>query len=136
MVASTDDINSTLQGIVRNLGLEAQFFSTLLAIALAPGQSLSTVTSPSATVVTALSTSSLQVIGSSSVRRGILFVNSVVGGTTIWLIPANATATTSRGIPLSGGSSYSTDAFLRNTAAWNAASQTSSGNALTIIEFF
>lgn len=135
-MAAVEDVVSTLQGVVRNLGLEAQNLSTLAAIALAPGQSIATVTSPSATVVTTLGTASIEVIGSSSMRRGILFVNSVLGATAIWIVPGNVTATTSHGIPLAGGSSYATDASLRNTAAWNAAAQTASGNALTIIEFF
>lgn len=128
-MGSAEDVVSTLQGVVRNLGVEAQALQ-------APGQTLATVTSPTATVITTLSTSSVQVIGSSSIRRGLTFVNSVLGATAVWIIPGNATATTSHGIPLAGGSSYATDVALRNTAAWNAAAQTATGNVLTIIEFF
>lgn len=128
-MAGADDVNSTLQGIVRNLGQLAQ-------IANAPGYTLSTATSPKATIVTTLSTASMQVIAASTVRRAMTFFNSNPSGQNIWVVPANVSAVINQGIPIAAGSSYATPASVDNNAAWNAIAATGSTNVLTIIEFF
>lgn len=128
-MASQDDINSTLKGWVQNLGTITQWLTS-------PGQTLSSTTSPKATVYTTLSTSSVQVIGTSLVRRAIWFMNSNPAGNNIWVVPANLTAASNQGILLVPGDDRAIPPTLAVNAAFNAIAATGSANILTIVEFF
>lgn len=128
-MSGADDVNSTLKGIVTNLGVLAQ-------LASAPGYTLSTATSPKATIVTTLSTSSLQVIAASTTRRAMTFFNPNPSGNNIWVVPANVSAVINQGILIVPGGDFPTPASVDNNAAWNAIAATGSTNVLTIIEFF
>ena len=97
---------------------------------------MSSTASPKATVVSNLSTSSVQVIGSSVFRRGISFFNSNPSGNNMWVVPANLTAVANQGILLIAGANYQIPASLAANAAFNAIASTGSSNVLTIIEFF
>jgi hypothetical protein len=121
-------VNSTLQLIARQLGD--------LSRNSLPGNTLSTTASPQATVVTNLSTSSVQVIGSSTVRRGLSFFQPNPSGVNIWLMPGNLTAVANEGILLIPGSSWSVPTEFSSSAAWNAIAATGSSNVLTIVEFY
>jgi hypothetical protein len=131
-MASADDINSTLQGLVRNVG---QCVS-LLTQYVAPGQTPSTAASPAATLFTALSTTSVGVIGTSTLRRGLVFLNPNPSGVNMWVVPSNVTAVINQGVPLTPGSSYTVPSTLHCNAAWNAIAASGTNNVLTILEFF
>src|SRR5882672_4365275 len=106
---STDNIVSTMQGLVKNIALLNQLIA-------APGNSLSqiptatasAVVSPKATIYTTLSTSSVQVIAASPTRRAMTFVNSNPSGNNIWVVPSNVTAVINQGILIVPGGQYPT----------------------------
>lgn len=135
-MAATDDLVSTQKGGVQNLGQIAVAIATAVAQYLAPGNTLSTTTSPRATNYTTLSTTSVQVIASSTTRRGIAFYNSNPSGNNIFITPSNLTAVINQGIPLLPGGAWEVSATLAANAAFNAIAATASNNVLTIIEFF
>ena len=123
------DLVSTQKGGVQNLG---QF----VAFITAPGQTLSSTTSPRATYYTALSTASLQVAAASSTRRAIEFWNSNPSGQNIWIVPAALSAVINRGILIVPGGRYQVPTTMAANSAFNAIAFTGSTNVLTVVEFF
>jgi hypothetical protein len=128
-MSAADDLNSTTKGQAQNLG-------TLANWAASPGQSVSGITSPKATVVTTLSTASLQVIAASTTRRALEFYNSNPSGQNIWVVPAPASAVINNGVLIVPGGSKPWPPSLACNAAFNAIAATGSTNVLTVIEFF
>ena len=135
-MAATDDLVSTQKGGVQNLGQIAVAIVTAVAQYIAPGNTLSTATSPQATLYTTLSTASVQVLAASTTRRGLAFYNSNPSGNNIFIVPGTTAAVINQGIPLLPGGSWEVPATLAANAAFNAIAATASNNVLTIIEFF
>lgn len=128
-MSASDDLVSYLKGNVNTL---AQF----VAQAISPGWSLSTTTSPKATIFSTVSTVSQQVIGANAFRRHIEFFNTNAVGTTIFLMPGNATAVINQGIPIGTAGSYIPQTWLNVTGAFNAIASSNATSVLTIVEFF
>ena len=127
MTAETD-LNSTLQNIARQLGMIA-------------GGAASTTPSPVSTPINTLNTVGTSVLGTSSVRQGLIFHNP--GTTNIYVYPSLASAaptTTAAGgsfLIFPGGTlSFSGEEFSNINCGWSAFSGTGSSQALTVVEFF
>ena len=127
-MASNDDVNSTLQGIARQLGRIA-------------GGAASTTPSPVSTPVNSLNTVGTTVISTSSVRQAIIFHNP--GTTNLYVYPSltsSAPTTTAPGgsfLIFPGGTlSLSNEEFSNINCGWSAFSGTGSNQALTVVEFF
>lgn len=128
-MAGVDDLVTALKGGLQTIG---QF----VAQQIAPGMTLSSVVSPTMTVVTTLTTASLAVIGPSTVRRGMIFHNPTPAGVNYWLSPTGTAAVANRGILLVPGDHFLIGPTLSPGAGWNAIAASGSGNVIVILEYF
>ena len=134
-MASPDDINSTLQGIARQLGLQAQSDTNALPVA-------SAATSPRALAINNLGTSAGTVIvAASTTRHGIVFHNP--GTSAIYIYPTaiqtTPTATALGGtLLIAAGStmSFPSAQYPNSNCGWSAFATTGSSQSFTVIEFF
>lgn len=127
-MAGADDLASITKGQVTNIG-------QLVAWASAPGQTLSSTSSPRATNLTTLAATSVLAIATSAVRRAIEFHSSDPANVNIWLMPGT-TAFARRGIYLVPGGRYQVNASMAANNCWYAVASSGSTNTLTVIEFF
>lgn len=131
-MASSDDINSTLQNIVRQFGN----WVASLNNAFPP---LTASTSP-VSYGAAVGTTIAQVIGTSTTRHGIIFHNP--GTVNLYVFPSLNTAVTTTVIGGSilifpGGAWELPSAMYPNVnCAWSAFATTGSSNPLTVVEFY
>lgn len=140
-MATIDDINSTLQNIARQLGMQAQSEVNAFPVAIATS-------SPITYAINNLGTSAITtVLGSSTVRHGLIFHNP--GTANIYIFPTNVftialasttptTALLGGTLLIAGGSTLSLPStiFPNVNTGWRAFSGTGSGQSLTIVEFF
>lgn len=130
-MASLDDANSTLQNIVRQLSAWVSSINN----AFPP---LTASTSPVSTGV-AISTTATTVIGTSSLRHGIIFHNP--GTATLYVFPSLTTTVTTTALGGSftifpGGTLELPPSLYANVnCAWSAFATTGSNQPLTIVEF-
>ncbi len=128
-MAGGDDLASITKGQVQNLG-------QLVAWASAPGQTLSSTSSPRATNLTAVTTTSVLAIATSALRRAIEFHSSdPVGNAYMWIMPGT-TAFARRGIPIVPGGRYQVNASMAANNCWYAVASSGSTNSLSVVEFF
>lgn len=128
------DINSTLQGIARQLGEQAQSQQNAWPNPTAA-------TSPLATPINSLSTTASVVIAASTTRHGLMFHNP--GTASVYVYPTlTSTAPTTAAVGgsfliLPGGTLEFPPAVYPNVnCGWSAFSGTGSSQALTVVEFF
>lgn len=132
-MATIDDINSTLQNVAQQIGLLAKTM-----INAAPAQT--TTASPKSTSINNLGTAIATVIGTSTLRHGIIFHNP--GTVNVYLFPTlnTAVATNAVGgafIILPAGSlSLPSTTFPNVNCGWSAWATTGSNQPLTVVEFF
>lgn len=128
-MAGGDDLTSVTKGLVTNL-------SQIAAWASAPGQTLSSTSSPRATNLTAVTTTSVLAIATSAVRRAIEFHScDPSGNSNMWVMPGT-TAFVRRGILLVPGSRYQIPASLAANNCFYAVASSGSTNSLSVVEFF
>jgi hypothetical protein len=134
LMATIDDINSTLQNIAKQLGYAAQSQQNAW-----PNQTAAT--SPISTPINTLSTTASVVIAASTTRHGLMFHNP--GTASVYVYPTLAstapTTTTVGGsfLILPGGTLEFAPALYPNVnCGWSAFSGTGSAQALTVVEFF
>jgi hypothetical protein len=130
-MASTDDVNSTLQGVTRNVGLMIRAQQLSASYAIGATISLNTLT-----------TTSIQVLAAAVGRSGIVFHNP---SDTIPMLLAPATDASGNAIAatfaLRGGAylllpqSYLAVSGSNCQLAWNAVSSTGPTNPITIATF-
>lgn len=127
-MAGGDDLASITKGQVQNIGLIANWAS-------APGQTLSTTSSPRATNLTAVTTTSILAIATSAVRRAIEFHSSDPANSNMWIMPGT-TAFVRRGIYLVPGGRYQINASMAANNQFYAVASSGGTNSLTVVEFF
>jgi hypothetical protein len=131
-MASADDINSTLQNIVRQ-------FSNWVASLNNAFPPLTASTSP-VSFGTTVGTTISQVIGTSTIRHGIIFHNP--GTIDLYVFPSLNTAVATNSIGGSilifpGGTWELPSAMYPNVnCAWSAFATTGSTNPFTVVEFY
>ena len=93
------------------------------------------INSPTASIAL-VSTVSIQVIGSSIARRGVIFFNP--GTVTLYVTPGNIPAVIGQGVPILPGAQQpfinSSDNIIQYLCSWNAIAASGSNNVLTIFE--
>lgn len=127
-MAGGDDLSSITKGQVQNIG-------QLVAWASSPGQSLSSTSSPRATNLTAVTTTSVLAIATSALRRAIEFHSSDPSNANMWLMPGT-TAFVRRGIYLVPGGRYQINASMAANNCFYAVASSGATNTLSIVEFF
>lgn len=127
-MAGNDDLSSITKGIVQNL-------SQLAAWASAPGQTLSSTSSPRASNLTAVTTTSILAIATSVMRRAIEFHSCDPANTNMWIMPGT-TAFVRRGIYLVPGGRYQINASMAANNCFYAVASSGASNSLTVVEFF
>lgn len=129
-MASNDDFLASLKGISQNLSQMVSAFG-------APGRfASSTKTSPLATLVTNLGSTSLTVVSFNINRRGISFHSCDATNNTTIFLTTLAVCTVGQAMPLLPGQSLFISADLASNAAWQAAAGTSTAtNILMINEY-
>lgn len=128
-MAGGDDLASIIKGQVQNIG-------QLAAWASAPGQTLSSTSSPRATNLTAVTTTSILAIATSAVRRAIEFHScDPTGNTNIWVMPGT-TAFVRRGILIVPGARYQIPPSMAGNNCFYAVASSGGTNSLTVVEFF
>ena len=135
--AGADNVNSTLQGIVRNLGQLVTNTSTdgivtaLGSIATATlGANIGTTSSPAFTNAT-VGTASLLVVAANSSRLNIAFHSPNPSAANMWVVPSAATAVAGRGVLVLPGGTV----LIPSTCGWNAIATSGSSNMLTVLEW-
>ena len=128
-MASNDDFLASLKGIAQNL-------SQMVSVYGAPGRFASAQTSPLATLVTTLGSTSLTVVAFNANRRGISFHSCDATNNTTIFLTTLAVCTVGQAMPLLPGQSLFISSDLASNAAWQAAAGTSTAtNALMVLEF-
>lgn len=127
-MAGGDDLASITKGQVQNIG-------QLAAWASAPGQTLSSTSSPRATNLTAVTTTSILAIATSAVRRAIEFHSCDPANANMWIMPGT-TAFVRRGIYLVPGGRYQINASMAANNSFYAVASSGATNSLTVVEFF
>lgn len=128
-MAGGDDLATITKGQVQNIG-------QLAAWASAPGQTLSSTSSPRATNLTAVTTTSVLAIATSAVRRAIEFHScDPTGNSNMWIMPGT-TAFVRRGILIVPGSRYEIGPTMAANNCFYAVASSGSTNSLTVVEFF
>jgi len=123
-----DDLASITKGQVQNIG-------QIAAWASAPGQTLSTTSSPRATNLTAVTTTSILAIATSAVRRAIEFHSCDPANSNMWIMPGT-TAFVRQGIYLVPGGRYQINASMAANNRFYAVASSGATNALCVVEFF
>jgi hypothetical protein len=128
-MAGDDDLTSVTKGQVQNI-------SRLAAWASAPGQTLSSTSSPRCTNLTSLTTTSILAIATSAVRRAIEFHScDPTGNSNIWVMPGT-TAFVRRGILIVPGARYQVPPQIAANNCFYAVASSGSTNSLSVVEFF
>lgn len=135
--AGANDVNSTLKGVVQQLGALVTNTSTdgitsaLGALATATlGANIGTTSSPAFTNAT-VGTSSLLVIAANSSRINIAFHSPNPAAANMWVVPSAATAVAGQGVLVLPGGTV----LIPSTCAWNAIATSGSSNMLTVLEW-
>ena len=135
--AGADNVNSTLQGIVRNLGQLVTNTSTvditnaLAALATATlGANIGSTNNPGVSIAT-VGTASLLVVAANSTRLTIAFHSPNPAAANMWVVPSNATAVAGRGVLVLPGGTV----MFPSTCGWNAIATSGSANMLSVMEW-
>jgi hypothetical protein len=133
-MAAIDDANSTLQNVVRQIGLYAQSIANAYPAA-------TTTASPRAIGFNSITTTAALVLSNSTMRHGLVFhnpgtANLYVFPTAITTSPTTAAVGGAFIIYPGGTLPFSPASFPNVNCSWSAFSATGSSQALTIVEFY
>jgi hypothetical protein len=135
--AGADNLNSTLKGVVANLGQLVTntatdgIVSALGALATATlGANIGTTTSPAFTNAT-VGTASVLIVAANSTRINIAFISPNPAAANMWIVPSTTTAVAGQGVLILPGGSVE----FPSTCGWNAIATSGSSNMLTVLEW-